>query len=134
MVWQEVDRSDAVRAFDVIQPDPCICGGIGELVFIAELARLRGVACIPHTCNGAVALAATLQGLAVLPDSTYGRATQAPMLEYDWGENPIRTELLTEPIRFDRGWAVVPTAPGLGVTVDEHFVASRTVQHAESAR
>src|SRR5436305_2791511 len=28
------------RSFDIIQPDVSLCGGIGEVLFIAEMARL----------------------------------------------------------------------------------------------
>ena len=109
-------------SIDIIQPDAAICGGVGEVLFIAALARLDGVPCIPHTCNGAVMLAATLQALACLPDGANLPGGGAPLLECDAGENPIRTELLAAPIRMDPdGWFTIPTGPGLGIEVDEDF-------------
>ena len=106
-------------AFDVVQPDPSICGGIADARFIAEMSSLHGVRCVPHTCNGAVALAATLQLVALLPDPTLSPATEAPLLEWDSGENPLRTDLLREPLVLDAGRVSVPSGPGLGVDVDE---------------
>ena len=106
-------------AFDIVQPDPAICGGLAEVRFIAEMAALHGVRCIPHTCNGAIALAATLQIVAVLPDPTLSPATNLPMLECDSGENPLRTDLLVEPLEFHDGVFTLPAAPGIGVDVDE---------------
>ena len=108
-------------AVDLIQPDPTICGGIGEALFIASLARLSAIACHPHACNGAVALAATLQLLAVLPDPTR-LAEDAPLLEYDFGENPLRTDLLTGPLDLEEGWFSIPDGPGLGVSPDVAFL------------
>ena len=106
-------------AFDIVQPDPSICGGLADVRFIADLAALHGVRCVPHTCNGAVALAATLQLVAVLPDPTLSPATEAPLLEWDSGENPLRTDLLREPLTLRDGRVTVPGGPGLGVEVDE---------------
>src|SRR5258708_25088004 len=49
------------RSFDVIQPDVSLCGGVAEVLFIAEMARIFSVQCVPHCCAGAIATAATLQ-------------------------------------------------------------------------
>jgi D-galactarolactone cycloisomerase len=107
---------------DIVQPDPTICGGIGELLFYAELAALHGVRCIPHVWGGGVALAAALQALAALPQPTPIAWASAPLLEYDESENPLRTEVLVDPIRLEAGDALVPGGPGLGVEVDEGWV------------
>ena len=112
-------------AVDIIQPDVCICGGIGEALFIADLARIYGVRCVPHAWAGGVALAATIQALALLPDPTRSPSTPAPLLEYDVAENPFRDEVLQEPIRLEDGWVDVPNGPGLGVEVDEEYVRRR---------
>ena len=109
-------------AVDIIQPDPTICGGIGDALFIGALARLHAIQMHPHACNGAVALAATLQLIAVLPRATRtgGDAPlDEPLLEYDFGENPLRTELLATPLDLHGGRFTIPTGPGLGVLVDD---------------
>jgi D-galactarolactone cycloisomerase len=109
-------------AVDIIQPDPTICGGIGDALFIGALARLHAIQMHPHACNGAVALAATLQLIAVLPGATRmgGDAPlDEPLLEYDFGENPLRTELLATPLEPHGGRFTIPTGPGLGVVVDD---------------
>jgi D-galactarolactone cycloisomerase len=109
--------------FDIVQPDVAICGGIGESQFMADLARLYGVQYIPHMWGGALMVAATIQVVALLPDPTRSPATFSPLLEYDQTENPFRTDLLTTPqVMGPDGWFDVPTAPGLGVEVDEAFV------------
>jgi len=43
------------RSFDIIQPDVTLCGGVAEVLFIAEMARLFGVQCVPHCWGGALA-------------------------------------------------------------------------------
>jgi D-galactarolactone cycloisomerase len=112
----------ASGAFDIIQPDLSICGGVAPLLSIAAQAAAHGVACIPHACNGALLLAATLQVLAVLPVAPDAAAWAQPILEYDVGENPIRTDLLTEPLPVVDGWIAIPARPGIGVDVDEAAV------------
>src|SRR5690242_2158331 len=68
------------RKADIVQPDVTICGGIGECLFVADMARLAGLQCIPHCWGGAIAVAAALHALSPLPDPTGGPSAAAPML------------------------------------------------------
>ena len=111
----------AAGSFDLVQPDVSICGGVAPLLAIADAAARRGVPAIPHACNGGVLLATTLQVLAVLPavgDAAWAR----PVLEYDVGENPIRTDVLCQPVPVEDGWVTIPRGPGIGIEVDESAV------------
>ncbi len=112
-----VDRG----AVDIIQPDVSICGGIGEALAIAGIARLNAIEIQPHACNGALGLAASLQLLAVLPDPVRLPGS-GPLLEHDFGPNPSRTDLLATPLVMRNGWFDIPSGSGLGVEVDEAFV------------
>jgi D-galactarolactone cycloisomerase len=109
-------------SFDIIQPDLSICGGVAPLLAIADAALARGVGCIPHACNGGILLAATLQVLAVLPALPAGPRWSMPILEYDVGENPIRTDLVLDLPPVTDGWLAIPERPGIGVEVDEAAV------------
>lgn len=109
-------------SFDLIQPDVSICGGIGGLLEIARAAADAGRLTVPHACSGAIAMAATLQVLAVLDVPAGAPAWAEPLLEFDVGENPIRTDLLTVPLAPVDGWIDIPDGPGLGVEVDEAAV------------
>ncbi|GAA1874818.1 mandelate racemase/muconate lactonizing enzyme family protein [Asanoa iriomotensis] len=107
---------------DIVQPDVAICGGIGELLFVAELAALRGRQCVPHAWGGAVLLAATLQAVSLLPEPSELDGPESPVLEVDRFENPMRTRLAHEPLTLTAGRMPIPDGPGLGITVDEDFV------------
>jgi D-galactarolactone cycloisomerase len=110
------------RLFDVIQPDAALCGGITECLFIAEMAEQWGTLCAPHCWAGAVAIAASVHLLAVLPDPTWAPIAVPPMLELDQIENRFRDELAPRPVEIREGQALVPTTPGLGIEVDEEVV------------
>ena len=88
------DTEPYLRAgsFDLVQPDVSICGGIGGVLEIAAAARDAGRFAVPHACSGAIALAATLHVLAVLPVPPDAPKWAEPILEHDVGENPIRTD------------------------------------------
>lgn len=109
----------ARRAMDIVQPDVCLCGGIGEALFVAELARLWGIPTMPHCWAGGPVIAATVHLVSLLPDASWARSTEAPMVELDTVENPFRDRLLREPLDIRDGTIGVPTRPGLGIEVDE---------------
>lgn len=109
----------ARRAMDIVQPDVSLAGGIGECLFVAEMARLWGIHCVPHAWAGGLVTAGTVHLLSLLPDASWSRAAETPLLELGIAENPFLDGPFVEPLRFDDGCAVVPTRPGLGVEVDE---------------
>ena len=115
------------RAIDIIQPDAALCGGIGEALFIAELAALSGIPCIPHCWGGAISIAASVQLLSMLPEPHWGFPTDTPLLEMDLSENPWREELVKVPFRILDGRITVPTTPGLGIEVNEEVLMSFAV-------
>jgi D-galactarolactone cycloisomerase len=116
------------RAFDIIQPDVALCGGFAEVLFIAEMARLWSVQCIPHCWSGAIAIAATLQLLSLLPPYNWGFTSDLPMLELDTYENPFRDKIVTKPFALQDGYVTIPTGPGLGIEVNEEAVKEYVVR------
>jgi D-galactarolactone cycloisomerase len=108
----------AERAIDIIQPDVCAAGGLSECKKIADMASAFGVRCNPHVWGTGVALAASLQLLAVLPHNPPGLHPLEPLLEFDQSEHPVRMAVLREPIVQRDGWVAVPDGPGLGIEID----------------
>jgi D-galactarolactone cycloisomerase len=107
------------RAIDIIKPDTCAAGGLSECKKIADMAEAFGVRYNPHVWGTGIAIAASLQLLAVLPTQTPNSlAPIAPMLEFDRTEHPIRQAILTQPIEHVRGVVRVPDGPGLGIEID----------------
>lgn len=101
---------------DLVQPDVTRCGGITEWLRIAQLARSHSVETVPHAWKSGIIKAASLQCNAVIPDALFQ--------EYCVAETPINQTLTKErlPVEAD-GTILVPTAPGIGITLDDEVVA-----------
>ena len=132
-----LSRNDAARllsrnAVDIIQPDPVICGGVGDSVAIADMATIHGVTTVPHASNNAVGIAASLQIVATLADATRSPSVPDPLLEIGIDDNPNRVKLLVDPPQIEDGWLPVPTTPGLGIEIDEDYLRSTAIEHVRS--
>ena len=99
--------SDAV---DFLQPDVARAGGISEIRKITALAEKYRVPISFHTWGDAVALAASVHLSAALQDCI--------VMELDYTYNPLREELLREPLELAHGFLTPPEKPGLGVELD----------------
>jgi D-galactarolactone cycloisomerase len=107
------------RGVDILQPALPTCGGFSQGRQIAALAAQNNLRVSPHVWGGAIGLAAALHFMAALPPTPHSdNIPYPPLLEYDRGDNPLRDQLLTTPIVYDRGAVRVPEGPGLGVELD----------------
>ncbi|MEF8902087.1 MAG: mandelate racemase/muconate lactonizing enzyme family protein [Halovenus sp.] len=111
----EFRRVADAGAADVLQPDVTSAGGLTSSRRAAEIATSAGLRTYPHVFGSAVALAASLQLLATLPGS--------PRLEFDRTPNPIREELVVDPIRNEGTEVPIPDGPGLGIEIDTKTLA-----------
>jgi D-galactarolactone cycloisomerase len=114
----------ASHVLDIVQPDTCAAGGLTECKKIADMSEAFGIRYNPHVWGTGIALAASLQLLAVLPSHTpTSLAPLAPMLEFDRTEHPIRQAILKQPIEHVEGRVRVPDGPGLGIEIDREALA-----------
>ena len=99
-----------VAAF--VRPDLSLAGGITNCRKIAVLAEASYVGVVPHNPLSCVLTAACIQLDAAIHN--------VPVQEYppDEFESPKR-DLVKEPIRVEKGYAIVPDAPGLGIELNE---------------
>ncbi|MDQ3161804.1 MAG: mandelate racemase/muconate lactonizing enzyme family protein [Actinomycetota bacterium] len=105
---------------DLIQPDVTRCGGITETMRIAQLAHERGVGTVPHAWKSGIIKAASLHVNAVLPEALFQ--------EYCVAETEINTKLTRQRLLLEPdGCVAVPTAPGLGIDLDDDVFASLRV-------
>jgi len=104
------------RAADILNPDVCNTGGILELREIAAMAEPHHVAISPHNYNSTtVGLAATVHASAGMPNFL--------ITEYFVNFEEVGEAIARPPFRVERGYIALPTAPGLGIDLDETALA-----------
>jgi galactonate dehydratase len=101
------------QAAQILQLDVGHCGGIIESKKIAGMAEAHYAVIAPHMYCGPVAAAAAIQLDMCSPN----------FLIQEFNLSPLQTEILKQPLRFENGYIIPPTAPGLGVELDEDVVA-----------
>ena len=103
------------NAVDIIMPDIKHCGGLLEAFRIAAVAEANGVKVSPHNPSGPVSTAASVALCAALPNFE--------ILEYQWGEQPWRSNLVVPNERFVNGAINISNSPGFGITFNERVLA-----------
>ncbi len=104
-----------VGAVDVLQPDIYWAGGISEMVKICALASAYDIPVIPHGHS----VPATVHLIASQP------VTTCPLLEYLVKWNTIHQYFLANPISPVSGEVSLPTAPGIGMALDDSKIHER---------
>ena len=107
-------------AYDIVQPDALVAGGITGLRRIAELASRHGKRIVPHHGGGGIGTIAHLHLVASWAHAPYLELLHEPPV----GSYRHRFAIFTEPPAVDAtGRLRVPEGPGLGVEVDPDLVA-----------
>lgn len=115
------------RAADIINPDICNCGGILELKEISAMAEPYDIVVSPHNYNSTtVGLAATLQICAHIPNFL--------ICEYFVNFTAFGAKIQRNPFVVQDSYIPIPTAPGLGVDIDEAALAEFAYQEFPQRR
>jgi len=101
------------RAATVLQPDLCHAGGITEVRLIAGMAEAYYASIAPHNPLGPISLAAGIQLAASIPNFLCQE-------QVSLGEGYLK-----QPFLVKAGYVDIPTAPGLGVELDENALADK---------
>ena len=110
----------AEGSVDIIQPDVSHAGGISEVFRIAAMAEAYDVALAPHCPLGPIALASCIQVDAV----AYNALIQEQSLGIHYNTTADLLDYLADPsvFRYENGYVNLPTAPGLGIEINEEKV------------
>lgn len=121
-LW-EFQRVLAAGAARILQPNLGRVGGVLQGRKIAALAEAHYAQIAPHLYCGPVVGAANIQLATCSPNFL--------VLEgiLDWGG--FHAELLRTPITWEDGYVIPPTAPGLGVELDEAVAAAHPYDGGE---
>ncbi|MES3020276.1 MAG: mandelate racemase/muconate lactonizing enzyme family protein [Pseudomonadota bacterium] len=102
---------------DVIQPDTGRSGGLTQMRKIAALAEAHFISVAPHAGTlGPIAEVAAVHFLASIPN-----ALILERFEDDW---PGKQAVVRPALECRNGYLTVPDGPGLGVDIDEDFIAA----------
>ena len=106
------------RALDVYQVD-LARNGFTDGNYIRDRVQEIGARLCNHCYTSPVTAAASLHWLSTCRD--------AFLFEDCVEDSPLRHQLTNEPIQAVDGWISVPDRPGLGVTLNEKFIATHLV-------
>ena len=101
------------EACAILQPDIRHCGGILEMKKIANMAEVHNMAIAPHNAAGPVGVAASVHVVATVPNFLICEGGHRR------GEGLFKT-----PLVFKDGYMELPTAPGLGVDMEDEAIES----------
>lgn len=113
----------ANRAIAVAQPDVCHAGGISEVRRIAALCETFDVAMAPHNPLGPVATMVNIHLGFATPNTLIQEVMRADV--------PWRDDVVSGVLPIVDGHVELPTAPGIGVSLDE--AAARAHPYEPSA-
>jgi L-alanine-DL-glutamate epimerase-like enolase superfamily enzyme len=111
--WAVKDMLE-IGAVDVLQPDPRWSGGLSELVKICALASAYGVEVIPHA-----------GGLATTHLIASESIATCPLQEHALRDAQTTHYFLKDKSVAVNGYIALPTAPGLGLELDEAVIEAR---------
>jgi L-alanine-DL-glutamate epimerase-like enolase superfamily enzyme len=111
------------RALDVYQVD-LSRNGFTDAAYIRARVEEIGARLCNHSYTSPITVAACLHWLCTCRD--------AFIFEDCVDDSPMRNELTNERVQARDGWITVPDGPGLGITLNEDFVAKYLI--AESGR
>lgn len=99
---------------DILQPDLTRCGGLTVGRKIVHMAERANVHVIPHSWSSDLLTAASLHLNAF--------QRRAVLVEFNTASGPLSRTLGKDPIRLEDGYLRVPSAPGLGVDVNQETI------------
>ena len=110
-------------AFDIVQPDAALVGGITGLAGLGR--KLRGTETIftPHTWTNGLGMLANLHLMAGIGGAPF---VEFPFDPPTWGIER-RDYMFNAPISQKDGHVTLSDAPGLGISLDEELLASTRV-------
>ena len=112
----EFARVLAVQAASILQMALGRVGGILEAKKIAGMAEAHYAEIAPHLYCGPIEGAANVQISACSPNFLILESIR------DWGG--FHAEILKRPIRWEDGYVIPPSSPGIGVELDEEVAAA----------
>jgi L-alanine-DL-glutamate epimerase-like enolase superfamily enzyme len=103
------------HALDIVQPDIFYFGGMIRSMKVARMAEVMGKGCTPHTSGSGLGYLYMMHFVSALPNA-------GPFHEFKGFNRDIPLDGPGSSMSSFNGMVVVPTGPGLGMTIDPDFV------------
>jgi galactonate dehydratase len=114
--FREILESGAIG---IIQPDPCVAGGVFETRQIAAMAETYYVGLAPHNPYGPLNLAACLHVAAASPNF---------FIQEIFDVTRLGGRAVKQPFEVVNGYIELPTRPGLGIDLDEEYCLANPME------
>ncbi|OCT12562.1 hypothetical protein A8709_32620 [Paenibacillus pectinilyticus] len=99
------------EALDLFQPDAAVIGGLASFRRIAQMCERKFIPIAVHAWCGGVGIMGNFHAAFASRNCTILELSNVP--------NPLRNEMMIEPLKFENGCIQAPTLPGLGVHLPE---------------
>ena len=106
-----ISRID-LGAYDFVQPDASVIGGIQSVLEISEHAKSKNIETVVHAWGGPVAIMANYQACFAFG----GKLVELPMIPYD-----LEPDLFADQRQIVNGFLNRPSSPGIGITMNENI-------------
>ena len=106
------------QSLNVIQPDLCLVGGITEGKKVCDYAHVYDITVQAHVCGSPISTAAALQLEAAIPNFQIHELHVAGLQHYN-------RQICVQDNLPVRGHFAVPDTPGLGVDLNDEFLATQ---------
>lgn len=118
-IW-DFERLIRGGCVDVVQPDLSRCGGLTVGLQVARLADEAGIDLVPHSWLTDLLTAYSLHLI--------GTLRRPHFVEFNVAQSELTRGVCGGALKLNADGAVsIPQGPGLGVTVDEEFVAAHRI-------
>lgn len=107
-------------ALDIVQPDIFYFGGMIRSMKVARMAEAKSKPCIPHISGSGLGYLYMMHFVSAVPNA-------GPYHEFKGFNKELPLESSTSSLDSKDGVVVVPTGPGLGVTIDPDYIAKHEV-------
>lgn len=104
------------NALDIVQPDIFYFGGMIRAMKVTRMAGARNKPCIPHISGSGLGYLYMMHFVSAVPNA-------GPYHEFKGFNKELPLESTTSSLSSEDGVVTVPTAPGLGVTIDPDYIA-----------
>ena len=132
--WTSADARDVVRtrAADAISVYVAKAGGLREALRVTEVAAAHGIPCdVNGSLESGIGTLASVQLAAAAAAVTLPAVISCPaprdIEQPRYAGRYYADDVLSAAVRFEDGDLIVPSGPGLGVTVDEEKVKLLTI-------